>query len=165
MRFVLVFLAVLMLTGCGGETLEKSVYSNTQENGVAEPLDPSMEMETEVPAGSVVMTTEFPEYPVGTEEIKLCFSTDVRGAFISYSEYWNMEVYKSGKWYAIPFKPNETVHDLGYILGEQWEYYEGHATMIHELTRLDYDFHPGRYRILKEFGGTMYAAEFEMVED
>ncbi|MBR5445675.1 MAG: hypothetical protein IKV57_06110 [Clostridia bacterium] len=167
MRFVFVLLAMLMMTGCSS-SLEVSEYGERMDNGsveLVEPLDPSMDKETEQPAGAVVMTTELPEYPVGTNEITLLFSTDVKSAFITYGEYWYAEVLENGKWYRIPFKPDETIHDIAYILGEQWEYYNGSASMTHELSRLDYDFHPGRYRILKEFGGVMYAAEFEMVED
>jgi len=174
MRFLLILLVLLMLTGCrssleisdnGEQSLEVSDYGERLDNGSVEPVDPSMEKETEQPAGAVILSTAFPEYPVGTEEITLLFSTDVKSAFITYGEYWDAEVLKDGKWYRIPFKPDETIHDIAYMLGEQWEYYNGVASMTHELSRLDYEFHPGRYRILKEFGGVMYAAEFELVEE
>lgn len=165
MRFVVALLAVLMLAGCSGNTLEKSEYGDRLENGCVEPVDPSVEKETEAPAGAVKMTTEFSEYPVGTNEITLLFDTDLKSGFITYGEYWYAEVYDKGEWRQIPFKPNETIHDIAYILGEQWEYYNGYASMTHELSRLDYEFHPGRYRILKEFGGVMYAAEFELVDE
>ena len=169
MRFVLVFLAVLMLTGCGGETLEKSVYSNTQENGVAEPLDPSMEMETEVPSGSVVMTTEFPEYPVGTKEITLFYTyTGAPDTMVGYGPYyWDLEVWQDGNWRQLPLNGLQTTPDLGGYLGNlpEDEYTPDHSSWTYDLSKYEYDFHPGKYRILKEFGGTMYVAEFEMVED
>ena len=180
MRFVIGLVILLLLVGCtsvpggSGNPAESesqasapvlSGYGERLDNGSVEPIDPSMTQETEQPAGTVVMSTEFPEYPVGTDKITLLFSTDVKSAFITYGEYWNCEVYTDGAWRQIPFQPNETIHDIAYILGEQWEYYNGVATMTHELSRLDYEFHPGRYRILKEFGGVMYAAEFSLIEE
>lgn len=166
MRFVLVLLAALMLTGCGVE-LEESVYGDTQENGVAAPLDPSMEMETEVPAGAVVMTTEFAVYPMGTKEIKLFYTyMGEPGTMVGYGPYyWDMEVYLDGKWRQLPLNGLQTTPDLGGVLSNTPDGDSSESSWTYNLSKYDYDFHPGRYRILKEFGGTVYAAEFEMVED
>ncbi len=174
MRFVLVLLAVLMLTGCGsleksnGTSLEASDYGERLENGSVEPVDPSMAEETTAPAGSVIMTTEFPEYPAGTKEITLTYTyVGEPGTSASYGPYyWETEVYENGRWRKIPFKPGETIPDLGGELGSPEQYPESsEQSWTYELPRLDYEFHPGRYRILKEFGGVMYAAEFEIVEE
>ncbi|MBQ8643017.1 MAG: hypothetical protein IJ480_12470 [Clostridia bacterium] len=168
-RYILILLCfTVFLTGCGGTALEKSQYGERLENGSVEPVDPSVTGETEAPAGSVVMTTEFPEYPVGTEEITLIYTyVGEPGTSASYGPYyWEAEVYVSGKWRQIPFKPNETIPDAGGELGSTTNYPEcAEQAWTYELTRLDYEFHPGRYRILKEFGGVVYAAEFEMVEE
>ena len=173
MRFVLVLLAVLMLTGCGslqksdGTSLEVSDYGERLENGSVEPVDPSMAEETTAPAGAVIMTAEFPEYPAGTKEITLTYTYVGEPGFSAFygPYYWEAEVYENGKWRKIPFKPNETIPDLGGELGSPEQYPESsEQSWTYELTRLDYEFHPGRYRILKEFGGVMYAAEFEIVE-
>ena len=166
MRFLLVFLALMMLTGCGS-SLEVSEYGDQLDNGTVEPVDPSMEKETEAPAGAVVMTTEFSEYPVGTNEITLIYTyVGEPGDSVSYGPYyWDAEVFINGKWRKIPFKTGETIPDLGGELGSLEQYPESNEqSWTYELTCLDYEFHPGRYRILKEFGGVMYAAEFELVE-
>ena len=167
MRFVFILLAMLMLAGCGTD-LEKSAYGDTQDNGVAEPVDPSMAEETEVPAGVVEMTTEFAEYPLGTKEITLFYTyMGEPGTMVGYGPYyWDMEVYLDGKWRQLPINGVQTTPDLGGVLGNvpEDEYTPAASSWTYDLSTYDYDFHPGRYRILKEFGGTMYAAEFEIVD-
>jgi len=167
MRFVLALFLVLLLTGCGTD-LENSVYGDAMENGVAEPVDPSLSEETDVPAGVVVMTTEFAEYPVDTKEITLFYTyTGEPGTSVNYGPYyWDLEVLLDGKWRQLPLNGLQTTPDLGGYLGNipEDEYTPAASSWTYALSKYDYDFHPGRYRILKEFGGTIYAAEFVMVD-
>lgn len=167
MRFVLALFLALLLTGCGTD-LEKSVYGNTLENGVAEPVDPSMAEETEVPAGVVEMHTESAEYPVDTKEITLFYTyTGEPGTMVGYGPYyWDLEVYADGEWQQLPLNGLQTTPDLGGSIGNipEDEYTPLTSSWTYDLSKYDYDFHPGQYRILKEFGGTVYAAEFVMVD-
>ena len=56
--------------------------------------------------------------------------------------------------------------DLGGSIGNvpEDEYTPLTSSWTYDLSKYDYDFHSGQYRILKEFGGTVYAAEFSMVD-
>ncbi len=167
---------ITALTGCGVK-LEPSSYGEAVGDVVAMADMPLTEdMKASITDISVPvephMYIEQSVYPVGTTEIKLILEmpeNDVepnpdmeyklwhqQGAQFDY--YKSMEVYQNGQWYKIPPPPMETTPDilLHISRGEQYSF-------PIDLTEYDYDFVPGRYRILKDIQPTNDVVDYAEV--
>lgn len=158
MRFVLILLSVLMLTGCGG--LEKSAYGDASTDYTvqpAQPADSSAVLETEQAAPIVFRSIPL-EYPVGIDEVTFSmyyYGEDPENA-PAYTDDWILEVRKENSWYVIPLKNNaETFGKLQYL----WTKEEIFSI---DLSRFDYRFGTGHYRLLKQFDSVTYAANFSI---
>ena len=158
MRFVLVLLAMLMLTGCG--SLEKSAYGDTSTDYTvhpAQPADWSAALETEQAAPIVFRSIPL-EYPVGIDEITFSmyyYGKDPEKA-PAYTDDWILEVRKENAWYIIPLKNGvQTSGKLQYLGTEE-------ETFSIDLSRFDYRFGTGLYRLLKQFDNVTYAANFSI---
>ncbi len=157
---------IVMLSGCG-PTLVESNYSEAENGTVAlledEAVEPAVEA-TFVPWPS--LQTELTVYPVGTTEIKLLADfpdvevDDGERQWLSYD--WTLEVWQDDKWREVPGPFMETIPD-GQV---SWD-----KKFTIDLTKYDYEFAPGQYRIVKELspdtdmynGAPVYlAAEFSI---
>ena len=158
MRFVLVLLAMLMLTGCG--SLEKSAYGDTSTDYTvhpAQPADWSAALETEQAAPIVFRSIPL-EYPVGIDEITFSmyyYGEDMKNAPV-YTDDWILEVRKENVWYVIPLKNDAETSGNLQSLGTEEE------TFSIDLSRFDYRFGAGLYRLLKQFDSVTYAANFSI---
>ncbi len=106
----------------------------------------------------IVMTTQFPVYDKSIDEIHV---TIINGSAeeIDYGVPWEMEVFQDGQWMAIPFVPETVWTEPLYLMMPG-----GTDQFIVRLDLLDYRFHEGEYRVLKEISGQMYAAAFAIGE-
>lgn len=158
MRFVVVLLAVLMLTGCSN--LEESAYGDASTDYTvqpAQPADSSAVLETEQAAPIVFRSTPL-EYPVGIDEITFSmyyYGEDPENA-PAYTDDWILEVRKENSWYVIPLKNGAETSGKLQNLGTEEE------TFSIDLSRFDYRFGTGHYRLLKQFDSVTYAANFSI---
>ncbi len=137
--FILLISTALMLASCD------------------KPLTPS---NAEIAAdGAVTLKTQFDKYSPDIEKISF-FIINNTSDELSYGSPYSLETEVDGEWCKIPYKPNTAWNDLGYLL-------MANAKNTDALSFGIFDFKPtvGKYRIVKEFNGKSYTAEFELTYD
>ncbi len=166
-KVLFALLCILPIFSSCGPVLEESLYSEAENGTVAlledEAVEPTVEA-TFVPWPS--LQTELAVYPVGTTEIKLLADfpdlevDDNERQWFDY--HWTLEVWQDDKWREVPGPFMETIPD-GQV---SWD-----KEFTIDLTKYDYEFSPGQYRIVKELspdtdmynGAPVYlAAEFSI---
>ncbi len=135
-RFILILTAItLLLTSC--RALERSEYG-------------------EIANRQVTMETQFPIYARDAEVIQVLLSNHT-GEVLEFGSAWSLEVLKGDAWMKLPFRRDLAWHDLLYSVadGGSFSFKVHTASLADKLTK-------GRYRVVKEIGSGVCAAEFEI---
>ncbi|WP_330408648.1 immunoglobulin-like domain-containing protein [Romboutsia weinsteinii] len=74
-----------------------------------------------------------------------------------YGEAYEIEYLKNNIWYEVPFTDDASFTDIGIILGPN-------KTNTHEISldNININLKKGKYRIIKQVGDAMLAAEFKL---
>ncbi|MDP4106912.1 MAG: hypothetical protein Q8935_18405 [Bacillota bacterium] len=90
------------------------------------------------------MQLEHPIYDVMTDKMTLQINN--KGEPLSFGSRYDIEIFKDGSWYTIPFKDDIDFSMIGINLGRDQTY---KSTI--SLKTLKYNLTPGHYRVIKSF--------------
>lgn len=142
-------LLVLCLLGGGCMKAEEEQKSAPLEPSAVQPLqkaEMAMEMDTV-------------SYPLDVEQLTVTI-TNHTDAEISYGTYYSIEIFQNDQWHAIPFAEDFGFNDIAILLAPG----KAQKESI-DLQASDFVFTEGRYRLVKELGGQVYSAEFELIKE
>jgi len=111
-----------------------------------------------IPGGEVRMETQFPVYRKDAEQIQVILYNDSEEV-ISFGSEWAVEVLQDETWHRLPFRENTVWTSLLYGIQPG-----GSSAFSVHVSVLETSLKEGRYRVVKEIGGTPVSAEFEVGE-
>ena len=121
----------------------------------AESLAPSVFSDAEAQNG-VTMHTQFEVYEEDIDKIQVILKNST-GSELTFGSSYALEVKQGGEWRTVPFVENTAWNDLAYILGADGT----HNFTVH-TSIFDHTFSDGEYRVVKDVGGKVCFAEFEI---
>ena len=138
-----VIILTALLSGCvlgAGASLEPSPYKPDDFDNI----------------GTVVIATDKQSYQRNTASITYTVSNE-SGAEVYYGMSYCIEMQRGGKWYQLPFKEDTAWIAIAHRLdsGESQSYDVELSLFKQRLSR-------GNYRLVKQIGEKMYAAEFSV---
>jgi hypothetical protein len=138
-RYCLIFsiMVLIFTSGCQPDKEIESLVEKSK-NGQLESVYKNQETQ-------VVMETEKTIYPLSEGEITLKIK-NLGSTHLYFGSPYQLEKYKEGSWYKVPFEKDTAFNDIGYSLGFQ----ETNEQEI-LLKLLDYQMTEGLYRLVKDF--------------
>ena len=117
---------------------------------------PGMGGEDSTADGGISLGVQFPVYDKSCEYVTLVLANN-SGKTAEFGSQWSLEKKVLGQWTAVPFGPN-----VGFT--SELRILESGGTWARKcyLTHFVGSVGEGEYRIVKEIGGQLYAAEFEI---
>jgi hypothetical protein len=143
--FVLFIFIIMVFTGCQSEQ-ENNIYDNTETTPrlkISDHNDVLSKIENS--KVNLEIQLENNRYSESVEKLNLIVE-NYGPSEIYFGSGYQMEKYKDGLWYKVPFRDNVTSTSILYKREKKQKY-----TQEIILSLLDYQFTQGRYRIIKSF--------------
>lgn len=109
-------------------------------------------------SGDIIIKTAQDVYESDTTEVSYTI-TNTTSTECIYGKPYSIEVLLGGTWYQVPFPEGTGWDKIALILKANTT-----NTESFKLSELDYKFMEGKFRLIKEIGGKVYFAEFQMTQ-